>query len=426
MHYFRYVNDELYCENVPVQLICDEVGTPVFIYSRQTLERHLTIFQEPFSPVDHLICYSMKACSNLAVLGLFASLGAGVDIVSGGELYRAVKAGIDPSRIVYSGVGKKASEMDEALTSGILMFNVESEAELDLLDQRARALGTRAAIALRVNPDVDPLTHPYISTGLKKNKFGIDSERSIEIYRKARNLKGVEPIGVDCHIGSQLTELSPFLEAVDLLQELIETLRSEGIDIRYLDLGGGLGIPYEEENPPLPAAYGKAIVDRVAGLKVTLILEPGRVLVGNAGILGTRVLYEKKGEDKSFIIVDAAMNDLIRPSLYKAHHSVWKVKRESNEKVSSARIIADVVGPICESGDFLAQSREMEPAKSGDLLAIMSAGAYGFSMSSNYNSRPRAAEVLVDGSEYHVIRSRETYEDLIRGERIPPAILKPR
>jgi diaminopimelate decarboxylase len=426
MHYFRYVNDELYCENVPVQLICDDVGTPVFIYSRQTLERHLTIFQEPFSQVDHLICYSMKACSNLAVLGLFASLGAGVDIVSGGELYRAVKAGIDPSRIVYSGVGKKASEMDEALTSGILLFNVESEAELDLLDQRARALGTRAAIALRVNPDVDPLTHPYISTGLKKNKFGIDSERSIEIYRKARNLKGVDPIGVDCHIGSQLTELSPFLEAVDLLQELIEKLRSEGIDIRYLDLGGGLGIPYEEENPPLPAAYGKAIVDRVAGLKVTLVLEPGRVLVGNAGILGTRVLYEKKGEAKSFIIVDAAMNDLIRPSLYKAHHSIWKVKRASNEEAAAARIIADVVGPICESGDFLAQSREMEPAKSGDLLAIMSAGAYGFSMSSNYNSRPRAAEVLVDGSEYHVIRSRETYDDLIRGERIPPAFLKPR
>jgi diaminopimelate decarboxylase len=426
MHFFHYISDELYCENVPVQRICDEVGTPVFIYSRQTLERHFTIFQEPFSSVDHLICYSMKACSNLAVLKVFANLGGGVDIVSGGELYRALKAGVDASKIVYSGVGKKASEMDEALAAGILLFNVESEAELDLLDQRARAFGKRAAIALRVNPDVDPLTHPYISTGLKKNKFGIDSERSIEIYRKARTLKGVEPVGVDCHIGSQLTELSPFLEAIDLLQELIEKLRAEGTDIRYLDIGGGLGIPYEQEEPPLPSAYGKAIVERVAGLKVKLILEPGRLLVGNAGILATRVLYEKQGEEKSFIIVDAAMNDLIRPSLYKAHHSVWKVSPAKDKAISEARILADVVGPICETGDFLAQSREMEPVESGELLAIMSAGAYGFSMSSNYNSRPRAAEVLVDGGEYHVIRSRETYDDLVRGEQIPTGILQPK
>ncbi|MBI4964870.1 MAG: diaminopimelate decarboxylase [Desulfomonile tiedjei] len=423
MHFFNYIDGELYCENVPVQRICDEVGTPVFVYSRETLERHYRVFEEPFASVDHLICYSMKACSNLAVLRLFGNLGGGVDIVSGGELYRALTAGIDASKIVYSGVGKKASEMDEALAAGILMFNVESEAELDLLDQRAQALGKRAAIALRVNPDVDPQTHPYISTGLKRNKFGIDSERSVELYRKARKMKGVEPVGVDCHIGSQLTELSPFLEAVDLLQDLIETLRSEGFNIRYLDLGGGLGIPYDEENPPLPAAYGKAIVDRVADLNVTLILEPGRLLVGNAGILGARVLYEKHGPEKSFVIVDAAMNDLIRPSLYKAHHSVWKVIPGKNKEISEARIIADVVGPICESGDFLAQSREMEPVESGELIAIMSAGAYGFSMSSNYNSRPRAAEVLVDGSRYHIIRSRETYEDLIRGERIPPEML---
>jgi diaminopimelate decarboxylase len=277
-----------------------------------------------------------------------------------------------------------------------------------------------------VNPDVDPLTHPYISTGLKKNKFGIDSERSIEIYRKARALKGVEPVGVDCHIGSQLTELSPFLEAIDLLQELIEKLRAEGTDIRYLDIGGGLGIPYEQEEPPLPSAYGKAIVERVAGLKVKLILEPGRLLVGNAGILATRVLDEKQGVEKSFIIVDAAMNDLIRPSLYKAHHSVWKVSPAKDKAISEARILADVVGPICETGDFLAQSREMEPVESGELLAIMSAGAYGFSMSSNYNSRPRAAEVLVDGGEYHVIRSRETYDDLVRGEQIPTGILQPK
>jgi len=424
MHFFHYISDELYCENVPVQRICDEVGTPVFIYSRQTLERHFKIFQEPFLSVDHLICYSMKACSNLAILRVFANLGGGVDIVSGGELFRGLRAGVDASKIVYSGVGKKASEMDEALTAGILLFNVESEAELDLLDQRARALGKRAAIALRVNPDVDPLTHPYISTGLKKNKFGIDSERSIEIYRKAKMMDGVEPVGVDCHIGSQLTELSPFLEAIDLLQELIEKLRAEDIDIRYLDIGGGLGIPYEQEEPPLPSTYGKAIVERVAGLKVKLILEPGRLLVGNAGILATRVLYEKQGAGKSFIIVDAAMNDLIRPSLYKAHHAVWKVRPAKNKSISEARILADVVGPICETGDFLAQSREMEPVESGELLAIMSAGAYGFSMSSNYNSRPRATEVLVDGAEYHVIRSRETYDDLVLGERIPTGILQ--
>jgi diaminopimelate decarboxylase len=424
MHHFHYVNDELYCENVSITEICRDLGTPIFVYSRETLERHFRVFQEPFKSVDHLICYSMKACSNIAVLRIFGNLGAGVDIVSGGELYRALKAGIQPSRVVYSGVGKKASEMDEALTADILMFNIESEEELDLLNQRAQALGKRARIALRVNPDVDPLTHPYISTGLKKNKFGIDVEKAVGLYRRALDMNGIKPVGVDCHIGSQLTELSPFLEAVDRIKELIEILRSDGVKVRYLDIGGGLGIPYDEEEPPPPAAYGEAILERLAGMHVKLIMEPGRLLVGNAGIMVTRVLYLKQGPTKNFVIVDAAMNDLIRPSLYKAYHSVQKVLRKA-KTTPRERITADLVGPICESGDFLAQSRDMEAVESGDLLALMSAGAYGFAMSSNYNSRPRAAEVLVDGDKYFVIRDRESYEDLIRGERIPPEYSKP-
>lgn len=422
MHYFDYHNRELYCEQVPVTRIADEVGTPVYIYSRETLARHFKIFQEPFRGVDHLICFSMKACSNLTVLRIFADMGGGVDIVSGGELFRALKAGVVPSRIVYSGVGKQVAELDQALAAGILMFNVESEEELELLNARAEAVGRRARIALRVNPDVDPLTHPYISTGLRKNKFGIDVKRSVELYGQAARMAGIDPVGVDCHIGSQLTELSPFLDAVSRLRELIGALRSEGIQIQYLDIGGGLGIPYEDEQPPPPAEYGAAILEAVSDLHVTLILEPGRVLVGNAGVLVTRVLFRKQALDKEFVIVDAAMNDLIRPSLYKAHHAVWKVCQTDGD-AARRRIIADVVGPICESGDFLAQAREMDEVEPGELLALMSAGAYGFSMSSNYNSRPRAPEVLVDRDRFYVIRKRETYEDLIRGEEIPSAVL---
>jgi diaminopimelate decarboxylase len=424
MHYFDYRNDELYCENVSVKRICEEVGSPAFIYSRATLERHFKVFYEPFKSVDHLICYSMKACSNLAVIRLFANLGGGVDIVSGGELYRALKAGVDPSRIVYSGVGKKVSEIDEAMAAGILMFNVESEEELTLLNQRAEAAGVCAPVSLRVNPDVDPMTHPYISTGMKKNKFGIQVEKAKELYARARDLKGVNPIGVDCHIGSQLTDLSPFREAVERLGDLIQGLRKDGVDIRYLDVGGGLGIPYDKEEPPPPGAYGAAILEKVADLGVTLILEPGRVLVGNAGILVTKVLFRKETGVKRFVIVDAAMNDLVRPSLYEAHHSIWNVSRNPAGTSAEGRSTVDVVGPICESGDFLARSRELDPVANGDLLAVMSAGAYGFSMSSNYNSRPRAAEVLVDGDAFHVIRDRETYDDLIRGERIPPDIFQ--
>jgi len=348
-------------------------------------------------------------------------LGSSFDIVSGGELYRLRRIGVEGKRIVFSGVGKSREEIREGLRAGILLFNVESEEELIVLDQRAQALGKRARVALRVNPDVDPHTHPYIATGLRKSKFGIEMERAAEIYRRAKELKGIEPVGVDCHIGSQLTELSPFLYAMERLKRLIEGLVSDGIEIRYLDIGGGLGIPYDDESPPLPAVYGAAIVEQAADLNVKIILEPGRVLVGNSAILVTRVLYRKQAPEKYFIIVDAGMNDLIRPSLYKAYHSIWKVKKTPEVKVSTEKIIADVVGPICESGDFLAQERHIEPAEPGELLAMMSAGAYGFSMSSNYNSRPRAAEVLVDGDDYFVIRERETYDDLIRGERIPPS-----
>jgi diaminopimelate decarboxylase len=423
MHLFHYVDDELHCENVPVRVIAAQVGTPVFIYSKATLERHFRVFREPFTSLDHLICYSMKACSNLAVLRVFGNMGGGLDIVSGGELYRGLKAGIDPSRIVYSGVGKKQTEIDEALGADILLFNVESEEELRFLNQRALALGKKARVALRVNPDVDPQTHPYIATGMKKSKFGIDVPRALEIYRMARDMAGVDPVGVDCHIGSQLTELSPFLEAIERLKKLVWDLEAEGIKICYLDIGGGLGIPYNDERPPVPAVYGSAVVEKIEDLNVQLILEPGRLLVGNSGILVTSVLYQKQGSEKYFIIVDAAMNDLIRPSLYKAHHAVWKVDRTIREDIPAGRIMVDLVGPVCESGDFLAQERYVEQVRNGDLLAFMSAGAYGFSMSSNYNSRPRAAEVLVDGEQFYVIRDRETYDDLIRGERIPPTIL---
>ncbi len=418
MHFFEYKGDQLYCENVSVSEMCAEVGTPAYIYSQKTLERHFNVFQEPFKGVDHLICYSMKACSNIGILNVFANLGGGVDIVSGGELYRAMKAGIDPQKIVYSGVGKRESEIDEALEADILMFNVESEGELDTLNQRAVMRSQKARIALRVNPDVDPKTHPYISTGLKTNKFGIDISRAIELYKRAQGMKGLEPVGIDCHIGSQLTELSPFRETVSILKELLTTLRQEGIKVKYLDVGGGLGIPYDQETPPPPSAYGSAILDALAHLDVKVILEPGRVLVGNAGMLATRVLYLKQTAEKNFVIVDAAMNDLVRPSLYKAHHSILPVKRNSGG-AGSELFLADIVGPICESGDFLARSREFPTPAVGDFLAVMSAGAYGFTMSSNYNSRPRACEVLVDGDKFHIIRKRESYEDLTRGEQIP-------
>jgi diaminopimelate decarboxylase len=423
MHFFEYLNNQLYCENVPVSEICRQAGTPVFIYSCKTLERHFNVFREPFEKVDHLICYSMKACSNLGVLRVFANLGSGADIVSGGELYRAIKAGIDPQKIVYSGVGKRESEIDEAIDADILMFNVESEGELETVNQRAIRKKAKARIALRVNPDVDPKTHPYISTGLKTNKFGIDISKALGLYKRAQVMDGIDPVGIDCHIGSQLTELSPFRETVSILKELLKTLRQEGINIKYLDVGGGLGIPYDQETPPPPSAYGSTILEALAEMDVRIILEPGRVIVGNAGILATEVLYLKQTDDKTFVIVDAAMNDLVRPSLYKAHHTILPVIRPE-DLAKSELLIADIVGPICESGDFLARSREIPKPKAGDFLAVMSAGAYGFSMSSNYNSRPRACEVLVTGDKFFVVRKRECYEDLTRGEQIPGEIIK--
>lgn len=414
MHHFQYKGAELFAEDVAVKNIVAKVGSPVYIYSQATLERHFKAMDEAFATVPHTICYSVKANSNLAVLKSFIKLGGGVDIVSGGELFRALKAGVDPRKVVYSGVGKKDDEIEYALTTDILMFNVESEQELDRINEIAGRLGKRAGIAIRVNPDVDPETHPYISTGLKKAKFGINIERSLAQYQRAKEMKNLEILGIDCHIGSQLTKVAPFVDAIGKLKRLIACLNGMGINITYFDLGGGLGIRYGEEEPPLPAEYGQAVAEETKGLGLHLLFEPGRNLVGNAGILVGKCLYTKKGEEKNFVIIDAAMNDLARPSLYGSYHGVQAVRKDQE-----GNIIADIVGPICESGDFLAKDRDIPNFKQGDLVAFMSAGAYGFSMSSNYNSRPRVAEVMVKGNEFEVIRERETWDDLIRGERIP-------
>jgi diaminopimelate decarboxylase len=414
MHHFQYKGDELYAEQVAVKDIVSKVGTPVYIYSHATLERHYRAMDEAFASVPHTICYSMKANSNLAVLKTFFSLGGGVDIVSGGELHRALVAGVDPGKVVYSGVGKKDEEIEYAINTGILMFNVESEEELERIDLVAGRLGKKAGIAIRVNPDVDPETHPYITTGLKKAKFGINIERSLEQYKRAARMANLEVIGIDCHIGSQLTKVSPFVDTVRKLKRLIDGLKESGITLRYFDLGGGLGITYSDEAPPLPAEYGAAITAETRDLGLHLLFEPGRNLVGNAGIMVGRCLFTKQGEEKNFVIVDAAMNDLARPSLYGSYHGVQAVLKDQ-----AGSIVADIVGPICESGDFLAKDREMPAFRQGDLIAFMSAGAYGFAMSSNYNSRPRAAEVMVKGDSFEVVREREKIEDLVKGERIP-------
>lgn len=414
MHYFRYDNDELHCEKIPLSKLADQVGTPCYIYSHATLKHHFTVFDSAFSTVPHLTCFAAKANSNLALLNLFGSLGGGVDIVSGGELYRARKAGIPADRIVYSGVGKTVEEIDFALRENILMFNIESPQELEAINERAAHLDRRAGIALRVNPDVDPKTHPYISTGLKKNKFGVDIDHAVKSYQQARTMDHVDVKGVSCHIGSQLTEISPFVDALRRLRMLISRLEELGVPIQYLDLGGGLGIVYDQEAPPHPHEYAQAILDELKGLSCTLIFEPGRVIVGNAGILLTKVLYTKQTPSKDFVIVDGGMNDLLRPSLYGSYHQILPVMKHGRETQ-----VVDVVGPICESGDFLARDRGLPMVQQGDLLAVMSAGAYGFTMSSNYNSRPRVAEILVQEDHYHVVRRRETFEDLTRGESIP-------
>ena len=414
MHYFTYNRGELFCEEVPVREIVSQVGTPVYIYSARTIERHYKVFDESFKDVSHLVCYSVKANSNIAVLNLLQRLGSGADIVSYGELVRALKAGISPNKIVFSGVGKTEKEIEEALKAGILMFNVESIEELEVLGKVAEKLKLPAPFALRVNPDVDPQTHPYISTGLKKNKFGIPEHLVIPAYKMAKEHPYLNPVGLDAHIGSQITSTSPFKDALKRLKSLWKEITNLGIELKYLDLGGGLGIIYDQENPPLPEEYAAAIIEEAKSLNATLILEPGRVIVGNAGILVTRVLYTKENLEKKFVIVDAGMNDLIRPSFYQAYHKIVPVV-ENFEKEE----IVDVVGPICESGDFLAKDRPLPRVKRGDLLAVMSAGAYGFVMSSNYNSRPRPPEVLVKGDEFFVVRRRETIEDILALESIP-------
>jgi diaminopimelate decarboxylase len=422
MNHFEYRNGEMFAEGVPVKRIAKEVGTPAYVYSLATLKRHFRVFDQAFSKVPHIVCFSVKANSNIALLRAFAKEGSGFDIVSGGELFRALKAGGDPQKIVFSGVGKKKEEIEYALNCGILMFNVESEHEMVALNEIAGGVGKKAPISLRVNPDVDPQTHPYISTGMKKAKFGVDIARSVESYKKAVSLRHLEVVGVDCHIGSQLTSVSPFVDALARVREyldrvLVGSLKKEGAQIRYLDLGGGLGISYKDETPPHPEEYANAIIGGLEGLNVTLILEPGRVIVGNAGILITEVQYLKETDEKKFVIVDGGMNDLIRPALYGSYQRIQPVVDGNGEK-----IVADVVGPICESGDFFAKDREISRPQRGDLLAVMSAGAYGFTMASNYNSHPKPPEVLVDGDRYYVIRARESLDDLIRGEEIPESL----
>jgi diaminopimelate decarboxylase len=419
MDYFEYRNGDLFAEAVPVQRIAREVGTPVYIYSLATLRRHYRVFDQAFADISHVICFSVKSNSNLAVLRAFVKEGGGFDIVSGGELFRVLKAGADPKKIVFSGVGKRREEIESALDSGILMFNVESEQELTVLNEIAGGMGKKAPISLRVNPDVDPQTHPYISTGMKKSKFGIDIKRSVEEYKRALSLPHVEVVGMDCHIGSQLTSVPPFVDALSRVREYLDKvlkgpLKKGGAQIRYLDLGGGLGIRYNDEEPPHPKEYAKSLIRELEGLDVTLILEPGRVIAGNAGILVTEVLYLKETDEKKFVFVDGGMNDLIRPALYGSYQAIQPVRARQGEM-----IVADVVGPICESGDFFARDREIQKPQPGDLLTVMSVGAYGFTMASNYNSRARAAEVLVDGETYHIVRRRESLADLISGETIP-------
>jgi len=416
MDHFTYRNFDLCCEQVSLRSLAADIGTPAYVYSKAALLESYRAYDDAFAEVPHVVCYSIKANANLGVLATLARAGAGADIVSGGELFRALRAGFPPSKIIFSGVGKTRDEMRDALEAEILMFNVESLSELRTLDEVARELGVRAPVALRVNPDVDPQTHPYIATGLKTSKFGIPFAQALEAYEEAASLKGVEVVGADMHIGSQLTKAAPFADAVARLASLVKALRERAIAIRTVDVGGGLGIRHREETPPTHREYAMALLPALRELGVTVLLEPGRSIVGNAGVLLTRVLYRKDTGNKKFVVIDAAMNDLIRPPLYDSYHEVRPV---SEARLGGPTEKVDVVGPICESGDFLAKDRELARAEEGDLLAVMSAGAYGFAMASNYNTRPRAAEVLVDGNRYTIVRRRETYEDLVAGETTP-------
>ncbi len=414
MDHFKYRDGELHAEDVPMARIADAHGTPCYVYSRATLERHWRAFDAALGDHPHLICYAVKANSSLAVLNVLARLGSGFDIVSAGELERVLRAGGDPARVVFSGVGKRADEMRRALEAGIRCFNVESEAELLRLNDVAGEAGIPAPVSMRVNPDVDARTHPYISTGLKENKFGVDIREAPALYRKAAELPHLRVVGVDCHIGSQLVELSPFMDALSRVLDLAHGLEAEGIGLDHLDLGGGLGVRYRDETPPLPDAYARALFEGLADTRYEVLLEPGRAIAGNAGVLLTRVEYLKHTEHKDFAVVDAAMNDLIRPALYGAWQEIIPV----SPRQGGARTY-DVVGPVCETGDFLGKDRELVLAE-GDLLAVRSAGAYGYTMSSNYNSRPRAAEVMVDGADMHLVTRRETIDELMARETVLP------
>ena len=410
---FTRKQGELTCEDTPLATIAQHCGTPSYVYSKAALGNHLQAYQQALRGCDHLICYAVKANSNLAVLNVLAELGAGFDIVSTGELERVIRAGGDPRKTVFSGVGKTRQEMAHALKANILCFNVESHAELQQLNEVAGELGCRAPVSLRVNPDVDAGTHPYIATGLADNKFGIPIAEALEAYQQAQELPHLEIIGLDCHIGSQLTELAPFTAALERVLLLLEALNNIGITLHHLDLGGGLGVRYQDESPPTPEQYIQALRKHTDALGITLILEPGRSIAANAGVLLTQVEYLKQNHDKHFAIVDAAMNDMIRPALYQAWMDIEPVSTPTAAKPA----VYDVVGPVCETGDFLGKNRQLAISP-GDLLCIYSAGAYGFTMSSNYNSRPRAAEIMVDGDQFYIVRERESVADLMRGEHL--------
>ncbi|WP_020187394.1 diaminopimelate decarboxylase [Methylopila sp. 73B] len=418
MHHFAYAEDALHAEDVPLARIAAEVGTPVYVYSTATLTRHVRVFSAAFEGVDHLVCYALKANSNQAVLATLARLGVGMDVVSGGELARALAAGVPGERITFSGVGKTAEELSAALDAKILAFNVESEPELRLLSQVAVQKGATAHIALRVNPDVDAKSHAKISTGSSETKFGVPIAEARRVYAEAARLPGIAVAGVDMHIGSQITALDPFDSAISRLVAFVGELRADGHSIDHVDLGGGLGIPYRDDNepPPHPDAYAGVVKRLTEGLEAKLIFEPGRLIVGNAGVLLTRVIYVKEGAAKPFVIVDAGMNDLIRPTLYDAHHEIWPVVRPDPD---APRVKADVVGPVCETGDYMALGRDMARPAAGDLLAIMSAGAYGAVQASTYNSRPLVPEALVNGAAYAVVRPRPSVEELIALDRLP-------
>ncbi len=417
MNHFQRKRGELHAEAIPLEELARRHGTPLYVYSSATLTRHWKVLHRSLAGIRHVVCYAVKANSNLAVLSLFARLGSGFDIVSGGELFRVLRAGGDPRKVVFSGVGKRDDEIAFALEAGVRVLNVESASELARISIVARRVGARAPVALRVNPDVDPRTHPYISTGLRENKFGVSIEEARRLYPLAARDPALAVKGVACHIGSQITSVRPFLDAIARVLALAKEIEGMGIPLGHVDVGGGLGITYRDEEPPHPDEYGRAIGKALARFPGEVLLEPGRVLVGNAGILATRVLHVKRSGRKTFVVVDAAMNDLVRPSFYEAHHDIEQAGRP---RAGARELVCDVVGPVCESSDFLARRRRMPEPRPGDLLAVRSAGAYGFAMSSNYNSRPRAAEVLVDGKEAHLARRRETYADLVRGEAPRP------